>query len=469
MKTKILPILILALLFSACGANSKKNESQEAKADSTIIQTAKEAYEFGIPLVLMDITRRQASNPEITSMAGPENMFNNMSVFPDADFRAVVRSNADTYYSSAWLNLEKEPLVLSLPDTKERYYMMPMLDAYTNIFASPGSRTTGTKAGNYLITGPGWLGDVPVGMQQIKAPTDMVWIIGRTQVNSKEDGEKVVVPIQKNYKLTPLSAWGKTYVMPTLNPDPTIQKGDPNEVVKKMPIDEYFNYMNKLMVTNPPSEADKAVLDKFAQIGVGAGKTFDINQFNTTVQADLKKIPEVFFASAENFFTSPDPKSSINGWGVNYHLGDYGTNYQTRAFVAVGGLGANLPEDAIYPSTSVDADGKQLNGANNYVMHFEKGQTPPVNAFWSLTMYDPKGYMIKNPINRNVIGDRSNLKQNADGSTDIYIQVKSPGKDKESNWLPAPEGDFNVLLRLYWPKKEMTNGTWKIPAIQLVK
>lgn len=469
MKTKILSFLILALLVSACGGNTSKTAKSETTADSTIIQTAKEAYEFGIPLVLMDITRRQASNPEVNPLATPENTFYNMSTFPDANFRAVVRANADTYYSTAWLNLEKEPLVLSVPDTKGRYYMLPMMDAYTNVFASPGSRTTGTKARTFLISGPKWSGEVATNMEQIKAPTDMVWIIGRTQVNSKEDGNKIVEPIQQQYKLTPLSQWGKTYIKPELTPDKTISKGDPNEVVKNIPIDEFFNYMNKLMVTNPPSAADKAALDRFAELGIGAGKTFEISKFNTATQTEMKKIPVGFFAIAQEFFSKPDPKSSINGWGVNYDLGNYGTNYQMRAFVAVGGLGANLPQDAIYPSTSVDADGKQLNGSNNYILHFDKGQTPPVNAFWSLTMYDPSGYMIKNPINRNVIGDRSNLKQNSDGSTDIYVQFKSPGKDKESNWLPAPEGDFNILLRLYWPKEEVTNGTWRIPAIQLVK
>lgn len=463
---KLLLFSIPLLLLSSCGGKQNDASKQTAVPDPSVVKTAEDAYTFAIPLVLMDITRRQASDKAANPLAAAENTFNHMSVFPDADFRAVVRANADTYYSTAWLNLEKEPMVLSLPDTKGRYYMMPLMDAYTNVFASPGSRTTGNKPGNFLVTGPKWSGNVPENMQQIKSPTNMVWLIGRTQVNSKEDGDKVVVPLQKQYKLTPLSAWGKPYASPTLDLDANVPKGDPNEVVKNMPIDEFFNYAGRLMEANPPADADKAAVDKFAEIGVGVGKIFDLSKFTEADQTAIKQIPAGFFGKAGDFFSKPDPESMINGWGVQYHLGSYGTNYETRAFVAVGGLGANLPEDAIYPSCAVDAEGNKLTGTNNYVIRFDKGQTPPAKAFWSLTMYDPDGYMVKNPINRNVIGDRSNLKQNPDGSTDIYIQHSSPGKDKESNWLPAPEGDFNILLRIYEPKEEMINGTWKIPAVK---
>lgn len=342
-----------------------------------------------------------------------------------------------------------------------------MLDAYTNVFTSPGSRTTGTKANTFLITGPGWNGTVPSQMKQIKAPTNMVWIIGRTQVNSKEDGDKVVVPLQRQYKLVPLSYWGKSYTPPKATPDSTLSKVGPNEIVQAMPIDEFFNYSNQLMVKNPPSAADKPMLDKFATLGITPGGKFDLGKFNEATREALKKIPADFFAIANDFFTKP--KGLVNGWNpMKGTIGSYGTDYSSRAFIAIGGLGANLPEDAIYPSTFSDGQGNSLNGANNYVIRFEKGQTPPANAFWSVTMYDPQGYMVENPINRNAIGDRSNLKTNTDGSTDIYIQHNSPGKDKESNWLPAPAGDFNLLLRVYWPKKEMIDGTYKIPSVNKI-
>jgi DNA sulfur modification protein DndE len=295
----------------------------------------------------------------------------------------------------------------------------------------------------------------------------MIWIIGRTQVNSKADGEKVVIPLQKKYKLTPLSAWGKSYLPPAPKPDSTLAKEGPNEIVAAMPIDTFFNYVNRLMIGNPPSETDKPVLEKFAAIGVKPGGNFDLSSYNQATQEALKKIPGEIFGAARDHFSSSGVL--VNGWNpMRATQGTYGTDYRIRAMVAIGGLGANLREDAMYPNTSVDGDGNQLNGANKYVIHFEKDKTPPANAFWSLTLYDPAGYMVANPINRNAIGDRSNLKKNSDGSTDIYIQKDSPGKDKETNWLPAPAGDFNILLRVYWPKEEMINGSWTPTPIKKV-
>ncbi|PZF70860.1 DUF1254 domain-containing protein [Taibaiella soli] len=463
---RIVSILIAASLLTACGQNngSKNTTSAESPAtnDSTVLKTVRDAYVFALPLVLMDISRRQ-----LTDGAGkfkvPENKFYHMSQFPDANFRDVVRPNGDTYYSSAWLNLAKEPLVLTVPNTNGRYYMLPMLDAYTNVFASPGKRTTGTDAGNFLVTGPLWTGTVPEGMKQIKAPTDMVWIIGRTQVNSKEDGEKIVQPIQKQFQLTPLSAWGKPYTAPAPVTDPALPKGSPNEVAEQMPVDQMLNYANDLMVTNPPAEADKAAMDQFATIGFGPGKKFDLAKLPAGITDAVKGIPAATFKTINDKLG--DAKAGT-GWSPVMKTGIYGTDYMQRAFIAVLGLGANLPQDAIYPSCSFDADGNKLDGANNYVIHFDKGKTPPANAFWSLTMYDPAGYMTANPINRFTIGDRSGLKPNADGSVDIYIQHSNPGKEKESNWLPAPEGNFNVMMRVYWPKDEMINGSWTPQAVK---
>jgi DNA sulfur modification protein DndE len=470
---KTIFFLLPVLLMAACGSNQNNTATSgnttSGLPDSTIIQTAREAYTFGLPLVLMDITRRQMTNAGNPGpMSAAENSFRHLSMFPDASFRDVVRPNADTYYSSAWLDLLQEPVVLSVPNTNGRYYMMPMLDAYTNVFASPGKRTTGTAAGNFLITGPQWSGTIPAGMKQIKAPTNIVWIIGRTQVNSKEDGEKVVVPIQKQYKLTPLSAWGKPYTAPAPVADSSVPKGAPNDIVKAMPVDEFFNYMNKLMVDNPPAADDKPALDKFAVIGIKPGGKFSLDSFSDNVKTALKSMPEDLLAQLSTHIMAAS--TTENGWNPNRGtVGTYGTDYVARAAVAYGGLGANIKEDAMYPLAQTDADGNKLTGTNNYIIHFEKGQTPPANAFWSITLYDSEGFMVKNPINRNAIGDRSNLKQNADGSTNIYIQHASPGKDKESNWLPAPEGDFNLTMRVYWPKEEMINGTWKLPVITKVK
>jgi hypothetical protein len=438
--------------------------ADSASPDSATIQKLKAAYAFGVPLVLVDLTRRKLVNAD-NPHHGFENSFTHLSFFPDASFKLVVRANADTYYSTAFLDLTKEPITLSVPDTKGRYYMMPMMDAYTNVFASPGKRTTGTAPAVWLITGPQWTGAVPAGMQQIKAPTNMVWILGRTQVNSREDGQQVVVPLQKQYVLAPLSQYGKPFTPVASAGDSSVTHGDPNSILRAMPIDVFFNYLNQLMVNNPPSAADAPAMAQFATIGVKPGGVFDLNQFDPAVRAFAARIPAGFAALAVQIFSTPDTKH--NGWKISTaQIGNLGTDYKARAIVAYNALGANLPEDAIYPTCAVDADGQPFTGANNYVLHFDKGETPPVNAFWSLTLYDQEGYMVANPINRNAIGDRSGLKPNADGSLDIYIQHDSPGPEKEANWLPAPADSFNLLLRIYWPKEEVLHGGWIPPAVQ---
>jgi len=452
-----------------CGQNQSTNDktakSDSTRIDSAAIQTARQAFIFSLPLVLMDITRTQFTHSGFSDMAAPPNTFYHVTAFPDATFRNVVRPNADTYYSSAILDLTPEPVVLSVPNTGGRYYMMPMLDAYTNVFSSPGTRTTGNNAANFLVTGPGWKGNVPTGLKQIQSPTNMVWIIGRTQVNSKEDGMNVVMPLQKKYHLAPLSSWNKTYTPPALSADTSVPKGGPNEIVMAMAIDQYFNRANRMMTENPPAADDASAIAKFAAIGVGPGKQFDLASFNDATKEALKKIPMEVLDQLKSAMEKP--AQLLNGWSsMGDKVGTYGTDYAQRAAVSYGGLGANLREDAVYYSCAVDSNGNKLEGGNKYKIHFEKGQTPPANAFWSVTMYDPDGYMVANPINRNAIGDRSHLRANSDGSIDIYIQHDSPGKEKESNWLPAPAGGFNLLLRVYWPKPSMIDGSWHCPAVK---
>jgi len=454
-------------MFFSCGQNETNNEKTSKLSQEEVIKIAREAYVYALPLVIMDLTKKQSTNfyPG-NRIYAPVNVFNHSSQFPDASFRSVVRPNADTYYSTAMLDLTDEPVVLSLPDTKGRYYMMPMLDAYTNVFASPGTRTTGDKAGDYLITGPQWKGVVPEGMKEIKAPTNLVWIIGRTQVNNKEDGRRVVVPLQNKYELIPMSKWGKAYKIPTHGiEDTTIPKGDPNSVVVKMSIEDYFTHVNTLLYLDPPPAADNEALERFASIGVGPGLKFNIMSFDDSTKSLLRNIPKEVFAGFKMEISKPK-QDLINGWTVHKGLGAYGTDYAKRAFVSYMGLGANLSEDAIYPGCAVDADGNALNGANNYVLHFDKGKTPPANAFWSLTMYSEDGYFVDNSINRYTLGDRSKLKTNADGSVDIYIQHTAPSKDKMENWLPSPKENFNLLLRVYWPKEEMISGKWEAPAVK---
>ena len=474
MKSITVFLLLTAILFSSCGkkteeGNKGSGDSKGSK-DTLTFKTAEEAFLFAYPLVIMDLTRKKLTNSDTAGMkAAPINQFANMNVYPDYKFKDVVRPNADTYYSTAFLDLTADALVLSLPNTSDRYYLMPMLDAYTNVFSSPGKRTTGTEAGDYLITGPNWKGTVPPGIkEQIKSPTNLVWILGRIQVNGQADGEKNVIPLQKKLKLTPLSYLGKDYTPPKGTIDPTIPKEDPNKIVLNMPIEEFFNYANKLMINNPPFAADKTVLEKFAKIGIAPGSKFELSKFDAPTQEAMKNIPKMIYAGFDKQLAKPE--KLINGWNILIKgMGSYGTDYFLRALVTYVGLGANLPQDAIYPSNSLDQEGKPYNGSNKYILHFDKDKTPPVKAFWSLTMYDQDGYFIQNPINIYAVGHGAPFKYNSDGSLDIYIQNESPGKENENNWLPSPKVEFNLMLRLYWPEDTVINGNWTPPAVVKAK
>ncbi len=471
MKKNLLSLMLIFLCV-ACG-KQKQNDDTTAVAggenDAEIIQIAKEAYIYGYPLVLMDASKKVMTNAFTANSKNPAvNQIQSLNEFPDDKFHDVVKPNADTYYSMAWLDLGKEPLVLKAPNTNGRYYLLPMLDAWTNVFASPGKRTTGTAEKTFLITGPNWNGTVPAGMEQLKSPTDMAWVIGRTQVNSKEDGATAVKKIQQNITLTPLSAYGKPYTGPKAVNDPSVSKIPPAQFVKEMSVDAFFTKLNELMVANPATPADAEIVAKMKKIGLEPGKPFDVSKFSGALQDSLKAIP----ATTNKYIAEMSAKTAkpVNGWHINRGLGDYKTNYVTRAVIAMGGLGANLDADAIYPMSTTDAAGEKYDGSKyKYVLHFDAGKLPPVNAFWSLTMYGMDDFMVANPINRFAIGDRNNLKKNADGSIDIYIQKDNPGKDKENNWLPAPNAQFQLAMRLYWPKEEVIKGNWTPTAVVKVK
>ncbi len=449
--------------------NPARADSSDKLAEDETATLAAEAYVYGFPLVLMDVSRQaMTAVPKPITTAAPINQFNVSEEFPDATFTTVVSPNADTLYSFAWLDLAKEPLVLSLPDTGDRYYLMQMLDAWTDVFASPGTRTTGNQKGDYAIVGPNFGGKLPDGLKEIKAPTSLVWVIGRTQTNGKAD-YAAVRALKAQYKLTPLSAWGTDYMAPSEVPvDPKVDvQTSPVETVMRMDAAAFFGRLAALLQNNPPTEADKPMVEKLARIGIAPGRPFDPPKLDTALARALQQGAvagrEMIFAETKK------PQGKVaNGWDVMGNLGRYGTNYLFRSVVALVGLGANLPEDAIYPRATADADGNRLTGANRYVIQFPKGQLPPVRAFWSITMYNSKQFFVDNPIDRYAIGDRDKLNFNDDGSLTLYIQNQSPGKDKESNWLPAPKDAFNLFMRLYWPKEEIIDGTWKPPAVKKV-
>jgi hypothetical protein len=442
-------------------------QTEAAISEQDAYEIGVEAYTYLYPLVLMDTTRRQAVNVEAGKVVGrgPINVFTHVRTFPPAQFRDVVRPNFDTLYSAAWLDLRKEPMVVAVPDTQDRYYLLPMLDMWTDVFASPGKRTTGTGAGRFALVPPGWQGTLPEGIQRIHAPTPYVWIIGRTQTNGTQDYE-AVHQVQDGFTITPLSQLGKTLQPVAATIDPTVDmKTPPMTQVDTMAADHYFAYAAELLKVNPPHFTDQPIVARMRRIGIEPGKSFDLAKADPAVKRALERAaPDALKAMQAKI---PTLARVVNGWQMNTDTtGVYGNYYLKRAIVALVGLGANVPEDAVYPLNIGDADGKALTGANKYVLHFTKGELPPAKAFWSVTLYDKDGFPSPNDINRNAIGDRDALKFNADGSLDLYFQHGSPGAEKESNWLPAPADAFNLTMRVYYPQGQVLDGSWAPPAVK---
>jgi hypothetical protein len=431
---------------------------------------ATDAYIYGYPLVTMEMTRRVITNvaaPEGTR--APMGQVIKLRHYPDATFRDVTAPNADTLYTTAFLDVGKEPWVLSLPDMKDRYYLMPMLDGWTTVFQVPGKRTTGTGAQTYAITGPGWSGTLPTGVKEYKSPTSIVWLLGRIYCTGTPEDYAEVHALQDQVKLVPLSAYGKPYTPSAGKVDPSIDmKTAVRDQVNRMDAVAYFTLLAELMKTNPPSPADAPALAKFARIGLVPGQDFDASK----LRADfVRRIPEIANDRIMIQFKINKEVHDIDGWGFTTKTGIYGTDYLMRALVTAIGLGANRPQDAVYPTSQKDGDGRVYDGANKYVMRFAKGQLPPVEGFWSLTMYDGAYFFVPNPINRYSVSARQDLKVNPDGSVDLYIQKDSPGADRESNWLPAPAGKFILMLRMYWPNESnpsIIDGTWTIPPVRKV-
>lgn len=432
-------------------------------------EIGREAYIYGYPLVTMDMTRQVMTNVEEPKDShAPMGQFYHSATYPTASFRDVTAPNADTLYSTAWIDLSKEPFVLHVPDVGSRYYLMPMLDGWTEVFADPGTRTTGTGSGNYAITGPGWNGQLPGGMKEIKSATNLVWILGRTYCTGTKEDYQSVHAIQKQYALVPLSSFGKPYTPEIGSIDPNIDMKKPvRDQVNALSAEAFFKRLAALMKNNPPAAADAAMVAKMAQIGLTPGKDFDLSNKDEGVRKALEKAPKLALEKINAH--AKEAGKIVNGWVFTKKTGAYGTDYLQRAYVALIGLGANLPKDAIYPTTNEDTAGKPLDGANRYIMHFAKEQIPPVNGFWSLTMYDDQYFFVANPLNRFTLSPRDPLKFNSDGSLDLHIQNESPGKEKESNWLPSPKGKFNLMLRLYWPKETVLDGTWQPPGVEAVK
>ncbi len=443
---------LVALMLSSVSATHAQSLSSK-----DLSEIAERAYIYAYPLVLL----------EATESVMPVNHLTHISAFPDATFRLIVRPNADTLYSTAWLDVSREPILLHVPDSGGRFYLLQLMDAWTETFADPGKRTTGTGEAWFAIVGPGWSGKLPAHVIRYDAPTNHVWLLGRTQTNGASDYDNVHT-FQHGMRLVPLSKYPGQEEKPGAPPDLRRAAGPaPPDRVKAMEPTEFFAAFAQAMKANPPHAADEPMVRDLARIGLVPGQDFDrskltaeqIEALNEGARAAAERIEE-FVASGG--VTKP-------GWtSFQGTLGRYGTNYMARAVTARVAIGANPPEDAVYMSSSADGSGQALNGSMHYRMHFDASNLPPVQAFWSVTAYDEHGYFIANPVNRYAIGDRDRLKFNPDGSLDLYIQSPDPGPDRESNWLPSGDGAFNLTIRLYWPKQAILDGTWHPPALERV-
>lgn len=492
MKTNYLSKLsMLAFAVLALVACSKQEEARvEKAADKAAIEAkiladnvarevearenAIEGYIYAYPMVTMEITRRFMTNVETPEGSkAPMGQIMRLRTYPAVDDHTVTAPNADTLYTTAWIDLSKEPWILSLPDMKDRYFLFPMLDAWTNVFQVPGKRTTGTKAQKYAITGPDWSGTLPADVIEYKAPTNLVWFIGRIYCTGTPEDYKAVHALQDQISVVPLSAYGKPYTPVAGKVDPTVDmKLAPRDQVNALDGVAYFQLFAELLKSNPPAADDAPMLAKLAKIGIVPGKDFDASTLDPAVvkgiTAAAKAAQDKISAYLKESIVTGDSKLE-NGWLFFQKTGLYGTGYLNRAMITWFGLGANRLEDAVYPTSEGPEIIKKYNGANKYMMHFDKGSLPPVNGFWSLTMYDKDYFFVPNPINRQTVSSRSKFKVNPDGSIDLYVQNESPGKDKEANWLPAPKDEFVLMMRLYWPKEKapsILDGTWKPPEVK---
>jgi hypothetical protein len=468
-------ILVLTISFSLLSCKKDKPPSNGDKEISEIIS---DAYIYAYPLITMKITANKSTNVAQTTDLGfaPFNQFSHRHKLPDYNFTSVVSPNVDTFYSSAWLDLDEEPMVLSVPDATLynpegepwRYYLIQLMDAWSNVFAAPGVRTTGTGAGIFLISGPNWSGTVPGGMIHYSSPTNLVWLLGRTMVKDSAD-IPTVVAFQSGMSLMPLSAWPGPYDPPdgVVNDSIDMNTAPVNQVANLI-VEKYFQLLCDLMVENPAAPYDSAMVREMAKVGIAPGAKFRLSNFSESEQDAI----EDGYANGQaelGTLKSSIQGNSRNGWNyILQGMGAYGDNYNTRAYIANIGLGANLPEDAVYPATDIDNANQPLNTNHEYTMTFPAGQTPPAQGFWSITMYNNQQFLVQNQIKRYAIGSYNDLQYNNDNSLTLYIQKNNPGGAKESNWLPTSEIDsssFNLIMRIYWPGESVLNNQWEIPAV----
>ena len=481
----ILPILSgVLLVVSLVGGCGNKNDavSQAEKQDAingvrvpSLAETkaiAEDGFVYGLPLVMnYAVMNEFAVNPNSGQFKAPFNQINNQDRVATPKDTAVITPNSDTPYSMLWSDLRAEPLVVSVPAVqKPRYYSVQLIDGNTYNFGYIGSRATGFDKGSYMVVGPDWKGATPPGIKKVFASTTpFALILFRTQLINSQDMPNVE-KVQAGYKAEPLSAFLKQPSPPAAPKIDFLPAS--TEGIKA----NFFDYLAAALQFVPPTPETNDIRGRLASIGIGPGKKFEFNDLSPAHKAAVLLGMKAGDDKVDKFLASGN--KNINGWNVGAFFGDkdfFKTDWVMRAAAAKGGLYGNNAAEAMYPYTRTDGKGEPLDGSkHNYTLTFAKDSLPPVNAFWSVTMYDGKTqFLIDNPINRYLINSPMlpGMKTNPDGSLTLYIQKDSPGKPKESNWLPAPNGPIYLVMRLYWPKETPPSilppgqGTWQPPPV----
>lgn len=458
-------LLFLALILTSCNPSEIKATPEEARA------IAKEAYIYAFPMIdNYRVFYAYFINKENPEFKAPLNQIRNIpKVFTPED-KAIQTPNSDTPYSMLGLDLRAEPVVLTIPVIeKERYYSVQLIDMYTFNFDYISPRTAGHDGGSFLVAGPNWKGEIPAGIKKVfRAETEFVMAAYRTQLFNPADIENVK-KIQEGYKVQTLSEFlGQAAPAPSTPVDFYIPLGKEQERTSLA----FFDELNFILQFCPADSGERELMERFAKIGIGAGKKFD----TTVLEPEIKKAMAEGMRDAWQEFAAFETSEINTGKVTSQDL--FGTreylknNYLYRMAAAIIGIYGNSKEEAVYPLYRNDAGGDPLDASKyKYMMRFAPGQFPPANAFWSVTMYDlPASLLVANPLNRYLINSPMlpNLKMDKDGGLTIYIQHTSPGKEKEANWLPAPGGPFWIAMRIYYPKQEAIDGTWKQPALERV-
>lgn len=446
--------------------------SQRERLD-IIVPLAKEAYLFGYPLMVVDLTRRVMTNqPKIMSVKDPMKMIVHERPLPNGTSKDQC-PNVDVLELSTWLTVFKEPMILTLPNVRGRFYCVSLYDAWGRIFRSIGTRTTGEWKGNYALVGRGFKDKLPKGVIKVVCPTNIVRVVGKVQCHLKED-VKVVDELQDKIVLTPLDVFGKNIRIRLFrlmkryghhHVDRTISNDvPPSQYIDKMDPIHYFQSLCELMKENPPPTKERPFVYEMGALGMTLGHSYDLRSIDRITH----KAIENGTSKARKELVDPPKNPMVEEWDIWSF--EKRTEYQTidhlqRAYNLASDLGLELPEDLSKFNTSQDGYRRPLDGNNKYVIHFPKDAIPPVNGFWSITLYDSKNALVKNRLDRFSIGSMDKPLMNDDGSLDIHIQSFSPGEDKESNWLPAPMEAFKLCLNLYWPKDEVIAKKWSPPLV----